>query len=251
MDILLVPGLWLDASSWSDVTAPLVANGHRVHPLTMPGTGASASESDEIGIDDWVGAVVREIDAATHPVVLIGHSGGGNVVYAAADRRPHAVAHVILLDTFPPVPGAGISDFPVVDGVVPFPGWEFFDEDDVADLSPEARARAGARTSSVPRHVPTDALRLTDERRRGVPVTIVTGTVPANVIREIAADPAPWAAELAAVEDLRIIQLHDDGAPGGHWPQFSAPERTARALLEAVRETPGAPGEESGHPAGQ
>ncbi|WP_228480745.1 alpha/beta fold hydrolase [Microbacterium luteum] len=112
MDILLVPGLWLDASSWSDVTAPLVANGHRVHPLTMPGTGASASESDEIGIDDWVGAVVREIDAATHPVVLIGHSGGGNVVYAAADRRPHAVAHVTLLDTFPPVPGAGISDFP-------------------------------------------------------------------------------------------------------------------------------------------
>ncbi|WP_228480746.1 hypothetical protein [Microbacterium luteum] len=99
--------------------------------------------------------------------------------------------------------------------------------------------------------MPTDALRLTDERRRGVPVTIVTGTVPANVIREIAADPAPWAAELAAVEDLRIIQLHDDGAPGGHWPQFSAPERTARALLEAVRETPGAPGEESGHPAGQ
>jgi hypothetical protein len=34
-----------------------------------------------------------------------------------------------------------ISEFDVVDGVVPFPGWDFFDADDVADLDAQTRRR--------------------------------------------------------------------------------------------------------------
>ena len=56
MDIILVPGLWLDASSWDDVVPALQRAGHAVHALTMPGVGAPASESSEIGIADWVGS---------------------------------------------------------------------------------------------------------------------------------------------------------------------------------------------------
>lgn len=234
MHIILVPGLWLDASSWRDVDPALESAGHRTHALTMPGVGAPGTESAGIGIADWVATTVAQIDRLDGPVVLVGHSGGGNVVYGAVDARPVRVAHVVFLDTFPPGDGGSISEFPVVDGVIPFPGWDFFDDSDVADLDPQTRADAAARAKSVPAKVPTDPIRLTDEKRRTVPATMITGTVPAAQVREIIAAAPPWAAELAALEHLDIIELGAPGDPTGHWPQFSRPGAVAEAILQAI-----------------
>jgi pimeloyl-ACP methyl ester carboxylesterase len=229
MDIILVPGLWLDKSSWDDVVPALERAGHTVHALTMPGVGAPAADSSEIGIADWVDAVVDEIDATEGLVTLVGHSGGGNVVYGAADARPERIARIVFVDTFPPGDGGSIWEFPIVDGVIPFPGWDFFEEPEVADLDEATRTRAASRTRSVPAEVPTDPLHLQDERRRLVPVTMLTGTVPADDIRGYIAAAPDWAAELAAVKDLEIIELHS-----GHWPQFSKPDALAAAILSAV-----------------
>lgn len=234
MHIILVPGLWLDASSWGDVAPALEAAGHRTHPLTMPGVGGSGPDTAGIGMAAWVDATVTALDALDGEVALVGHSGGGNVAYGAADARPDRVAHLVLLDTWPPSDGGSVSEFPIVDGVVPFPGWDFFDEPDIADLDPQTRADAAARTKSVPARVPTDPIRLSDERRRSVPVTIVTGTVPAAQIREIIAAGPEWAAELVALEHLDIIELGAPGDPTGHWPQFSRPGAVAEAILRAI-----------------
>lgn len=229
MDVILVPGLWLDASSWGDVVARLERAGHRAHPLTLPGVGRPAAESSEIGIADWVDAVVDEIDPCEGLVTLIGHSGGGNVVYGAADARPERIARIVFVDTFPPGDGGSIWEFPIVDGVIPFPGWEFFEEPEIADLDAQTRERVAAGMRSVPAQVPTDPIQLGDERRRLIPVTMLTGTVPAAEIRGYI-DAAPdWAAELAALKDLTIVELHS-----GHWPQFSQPERLSAAIVSAV-----------------
>lgn len=229
MDIILVPGLWLDATSWDGITPTLERAGHTVHALTMPGVGAPSGESSQIGIADWVDAVVDEIDTAPGLVTLVGHSGGGNVVYGAVDARPERVARVVFVDTFPPGDGSSIWEFPIIDGVVPFPGWDFFEEQEVADLDEKTRAEASSRARSVPAKVPTDALSLRDERRRRVPVTMLTGTVAAEEIRGIIAAAPEWAAELAAVEDLEIVDLHS-----GHWPQFSKPAELSAKILAAV-----------------
>jgi pimeloyl-ACP methyl ester carboxylesterase len=229
MDIILVPGLWLDASSWDDVVPALERAGHTMHALTMPGVGAPASESSEIGIADWVDAVVDEIDATAGVVAVVGHSGGGNVVYGAADARPERIARIVFVDTFPPGDGGSIWEFPIVDGVIPFPGWDFFEEPEIADLDEATRARAAAGTRSVPARVPTDPLRLGDERRRLVPMTMLTGTVPEADIRDYITAAPDWVAELAAVKDLEIVELHS-----GHWPQFSKPDELASAIVAAV-----------------
>ncbi|MCC4250139.1 alpha/beta fold hydrolase [Microbacterium testaceum] len=223
MDVILIPGLWLDASSWDAVTPALTEAGHRVHPLTLP----AASDAR---IDDWVAAVVDEIDAAEGPVVLVGHSGGGNVVWGAADARADRVHRVVFVDTMPPPPGAMISEFPVRDGVVPFPGWDFFDEPDVADLDDETRRRVAARAVDVPGAVPTDPLPLTDDRRHGIPVTVLSGQLDAEAVHAALAEWGAWADEFDAIRDTEVVTLGS-----GHWPQFSQPEAFAQTLREAVR----------------
>ncbi|OZD53153.1 alpha/beta hydrolase [Rhodococcus sp. 06-1477-1B] len=225
MDVILVPGLWLDASSWDDITPALEAAGHRPHPLTLPGPAAG-----DLVIDDWVDAVVAEIDRFDDAVVLVGHSGGGNVVWGAADRRPDRVARVILVDTIAPHPGAMISEFPVDDGVVHFPGWDFFDHDDVADIDDDTRRRTAQQVVDVPGRVPSSPLTLTDDRRFAVPVTILSGQLDAESLPRVLAEWGAYADEVDRIGHLEVVTLGS-----GHWPQFSQPARFAEKLVAAVR----------------
>lgn len=229
MDVLLIPGLWLDASSWDDVLPSLRAEGLRARPLTMPGVGRPAAESADVGISDWVDSVVAEIDRADGEVVVVGHSGGGNVAWGAVDRRPDRVARVILVDTIPPFPGADISEFPVVDGVVPFPGWDFFDTDDTFDLDEATRRRTLPLTRSVPGRVPTDPIELRDVRRFGVPTTLLMGSLDEPTFRRLVAGWGPHGDEFAAIADAEVVKLGT-----AHWPQFSAPDRLGLAIVDAI-----------------
>jgi len=143
MQVILIPGLWLGGESWHDVVPTIDDAGFDAVPLTLP-------SSPEAQLADWIAAVVARIDAAGEPVVLVGHSGGGNVAWGAADARPDGVSRVIFVDTVPVPDGADISAFPVVDGVVPFPGWEAFDAPDIADLDAGMRQRLAATAVPVP-----------------------------------------------------------------------------------------------------
>ncbi|MFE6994622.1 alpha/beta fold hydrolase [Microbacterium sp. NPDC057659] len=229
MDIILVPGLWLDASSWDPVLHALKTAGHRPFAMTMPGVGAPASESSEIGMADWVDAVVARIDEAEEPVVLVGHSGGGNVVWGAADARPERVRRVVFVDTVPPYPGGSISEFPLVEGVVPFPGWDFFPDEDVYDLDAETRARTAPLTRSVPARVPTDPIDLTRESRHGVPVTLLMGGLDQDEFEAQIGEWGPYGEEYKSIADTEVVKIGS-----GHWPQFSAPERLSELLVAAV-----------------
>lgn len=229
MDIILVPGLWLDASSWDDVVPVLHDAGHRTHPLTLPGTGSPAPESGDIGIADWVAAVVAQIDALPGKVVLVGHSGGGNVVYGALDARPERIAHVVLVDTVPPPDGSIISEFEVVDGVIPFPGWDTFDGPDIADIDGPTREEWAARALSVPAGVPMDPIHFHDLRRRLTPVTVLSGANDEVALRAMLAEWPAWGSEFTALDDLRVVHIGT-----GHWPQFTQPVALGRAVLEAI-----------------
>lgn len=229
MDIILVPGLWLDASSWDDVVPALREAGHRTHALTMPGTGSPGTESADIGIADWVAAVVARIDALPGEVVLVGHSGGGNVAYGALDARPDRVAHLVLVDTVPPPDGSIISEFEVVDGVIPFPGWDTFDEPDVADIDEATRQVWAARALSVPRGVPMDPIHLHDPGRRARQMTVLSGANDEATLRAMLEQWPEWGAEFNAIEDVRVVHLGT-----GHWPQVTQPVALGQAILDSI-----------------
>ncbi len=229
MDIILIPGLWLDAASWHDVTVLLERAGHRVHALTMPGVGASGTVASGIGIADWVRAGVDAVDAVDGPSVVVGHSGGGNVAWGVADARPRDVSRVIFVDTVPPPPGSGISEFDVVDGVVPFPGWEFFPAEDVDDLDEATRLRTSERALSVPARVTSDPIALVDDARHRVPVTLLMGSFDRETLESELDEWGPYADEFRAIDDAEVVRIGS-----GHWPQFSMPSRLAELIDEAA-----------------
>ena len=230
MDIILVPGLWLDAESWEPVLAPLRAAGHAPRPLTMPGVGAPAADSSEIRMSDWVDAVVAAIDESVGEVVLVGHSGGGNVIWGAVDARPDRVRRAVFVDTVPPPNGIGISEFPVSDGVIPFPGWDFFDAEDVADLDASTRSAAARTVRSVPARVPTDPIALSDPRRYDVPATLLMGTLTQEALEGYLEQWGSYGDEYRSIRDAEVVRIGS-----GHWPQYSVPDRLAELLVASAR----------------
>lgn len=231
MKTILVPGFWLTARSWDPVLPALVADGLEPLPLTMPGVGASGEASAEIGMDQWIDAIVEQIDAATaDEVVLVGHSGGGNAVWGATDRRPDRITRTIFVDTVPPPPGGAVDGFEPVDGVVPFPGWDHFPESDVFDLDAETRRRTARETSSIPQGVASEAIVLEDERRFDVPVTLLMGSLDEQEFEGAVAEWGAYGDEYRAIHDREVVRLDS-----GHWPQFSVPERLAARIVEAIR----------------
>jgi pimeloyl-ACP methyl ester carboxylesterase len=236
MDIVLIPGFWLDGASWDDVAGPLRDAGHTVHPLTLPGREAREADRSGIGLRDHVDAVVSAVDSLAasrdEPVVLVGHSGGGAVAHAVADARPDRIARVVYVDCVPLGHGDVINaELPVVDGEVPLPDWSAFDDEDLVDLDDGLRERF--RRIAVPEAVGVaqDPQVLADERRYDVPVTVIACEFPGDVLRRLMAEGHPFAAELAKVRDAEIVDL-----PTGHWPQFTRPRDLADAILAAVRD---------------
>jgi pimeloyl-ACP methyl ester carboxylesterase len=109
MDIILIPGLWLDGASWNLVVPVLSDAGHRAHPVTLPGMEHKDAYRSRITLRDHVDAVVGVIDSigsGRAKVVLAGHSGGGAIAHAAVDARPDRVARVVYVDSWPHGPGA-------------------------------------------------------------------------------------------------------------------------------------------------
>jgi pimeloyl-ACP methyl ester carboxylesterase len=230
MNVILIPGFWLDASSWAPVSEALTAAGHTPHPVTPLGAGGPADQVAGITLADQAAAVVEMIDGMDGPFVVVGHSGGGAVAHAVADARPDRVEQVVYVDSGPLADGGVVNDeLPLVDGVVPLPDWGVFEEEELEGLTDEIRADFRARAVTVPPLVAGGAQRLHDERRYEVPVTVITSTMPEQVLRDLMAKDHPYVRELARVRDVTIVEL-----PTGHWPQLSRPDDLAVAVVRAV-----------------
>jgi pimeloyl-ACP methyl ester carboxylesterase len=221
MDILLIAGMWLDGSAWDDVVPELERLGHRPVPLTLPGQGDGNTDAT---YDDQVAGVLTAVDAAADPVLVVGHSAACALAWVAADARPDRVARTALIGGFPNPDGETyFGFFQPVDGVVPFPGWEPFEGPDSDDLSDEVKASVAAGAIAVPAAVTQGVVRLSDERRYDVPVTLVCPEfTPAQAKEWIDGGEVP---ELAKATRLDYVDIDS-----GHWPMFTRPVELAKIL---------------------
>ena len=228
MDIILIAGLWLDAAVWEQTAAELTTLGHHPVPVTLPGQGDGATG---VTLDDQVAAVLAAVDAADGRPLVVGHSAASGLAWLAADARPDRVAAAVLVGGFPNADGEPYSpSFEIVDGGMPFPGWEPFEGPDSADLDAATRDRLAAATIPVPEAVAKARVSLRDDRRYDVPVVLVCPEYTPDQVKE-------WAAggDLPELERIRNLEYVD--IDSGHWPMVTRPAELAR-VLAGVAERP-------------
>jgi pimeloyl-ACP methyl ester carboxylesterase len=226
MEIVLIAGLWLDGSAWDAVVPRLQALGHHAVPVWLPGQGASPATAT---LADQHAAVLAAVDAGTGSVAVVGHSAACTLAWMAADARPEKVARVAMIGGFPSSAGETYASFfDVVDGFMPFPGWEPFDGPDSADLDEEQRRRFAAAAIGVPEGVTSGVVQLRDERRFDVPVTLICPEFsPAQAKEWVDGGEVP---ELSKAHYVDYIDIDS-----GHWPMFTRPAELADILAGIAR----------------
>jgi len=228
MDVVLIAGLWLPDSVWSDVVVELRDLGHRAIPVSLPGVDEKPSAAT---LEDQLVAALQVIDAAHRPLV-VGHSAACSLAWLVADRRPDSLAGVALIGGFPASDGSVYADFfPIVDGVMAFPGWEPFEGPDSADLDEDQKAALAELAVPVPAGVASGVVHLGDERRFAVPVVLVCPEFSEAQARE-------WLNEGEVPELERAAKIEYVDIDSGHWPMVTQPHELARRLA-ATAETLG------------
>ena len=231
-DFVLVHGAWHGAWCWQKILPSLWAKGHRAFPVTLTGVGdrehlMSPNIRLATHIDDV--AAVIETEELTR-VVLVGHSYGGLLITAVADRYAERIVGLVYLDAIVPRSGeswssshdetarqarrAGIAR----DGVIPPPPASAF------GLTGEDAAWVDRRQRPQPGGVYEDVLRFDEARVAGLARTFVDCTSPALPTiemsrRRVRSEPGWQVIEIAT----------------GHDPMISAPDQLLRILDQAGR----------------
>jgi pimeloyl-ACP methyl ester carboxylesterase len=240
---VLVPGAWLGAWAWDDVTDRLHKAGHTVHPVTLTGL---AERSDQGGpgvdLDTHIADITGLLDAEDlQDVVLAGHSYAGIVVTGVADRRPDRVARVVYVDSGPAPDGVSSSEFGPPEAraetarqvaeqgegwrLAPSPFDPADDPANLAGLDEPTLAMMRARATDHPYASMTQPLSLTGAGDR-VPRTAICCTFPLDAVRAMIDSGNPF---FAGLRDATLVAL-----PTGHWPMFSEPDALATALIAAA-----------------
>lgn len=212
---VLVPGFWLGGWAWDEVATALRAEGHDVHqvsPLLEPGTRVA----DHV---DQLTGLLGDLDE----VVLVGHSYGGLIITAAADRMPERVARLVYVDTGPLPDGMSQADFEgarpqQVDGMLPVPAEAPANAEgfDWAVIRDRGRAQPIATATDPVHH---------GGAWRAVPRTGILCSFTEAQLRGLAATVPAFA--LMVGEDWSYAEL-----PTGHWPMFSEPRALGSALSD-------------------
>lgn len=105
---ILVPGAWKGSWAYEAVVPLLERAGHTVHALTLTGLRPDDDEATvaTANLDTHADDVLRLLDRAhITDATLVGHSYGGMVTAAAADRAYGRITRLVQLDAYVPRDG--------------------------------------------------------------------------------------------------------------------------------------------------
>ena len=214
--IILVPGFWLGAWAWDEVAASLRAGGHDVTALTLPGLESKDADRSAITAEDHVQAIVDAVSAKDEPVVLAVHSGAGFPGYAATDRVPERIAHMVYVDTGA---GKGAMDAEFEGVEMPLhPPEKLAENENLEGLSKEQLATFQARAVPQPGNVLRHAVELTNDARRDVPSTIICTAFSIDEYKDAVKEGYGFVAGLQELRNLSWVELRTS-----HWPMWSRP----------------------------
>lgn len=227
-DFVLVHGAWHGAWCWKRILPRLWSAGHRAFAVTLSGTGERAHQlSRDINLRTHADDVAAVIEAEElQQAILVGHSYGGMVITAVAERMPQRLARLVYLDAVVPHPGESWSSMHpeqtrlqrreaiAVTGSIPPADPALF------GLTGDDAQWVARRQTPQPGGVYEDPLQFDAARIAALPRTFIDCTAPAlatiAVMRERVRREPGW-------------QVHEIAT--GHDAMISAPEELLRLLL--------------------
>jgi pimeloyl-ACP methyl ester carboxylesterase len=103
--IVLVHGAFEDAQVWGHVTSKLQADGYKVVAVDLPGRPGAPAAPDKVSLDLYRDTVVKALARFHHPAVVVGHSYGGIVIAATAEKEPAKIKTLVFVAAYLPHDG--------------------------------------------------------------------------------------------------------------------------------------------------
>ncbi len=229
---ILVPGAWLGAWAWREVTPHLEREGHSAFPVTLTGMGDRVHLlTKDVGMETAVQDVLNVIKFnEVDDFVLVGHSFAGKVAAAVADRAHQKTRKVVYLDAFRPErvrePQGGFDpsrEFgPAPEGSYGIP----LTPETIARIGPDVKGPHLKRMMSLatpwPIKLAADPITLSENYDR-VKEAYVFCTQSGDPVDEILA--GKWG---KLDGPTKVIDA-------GHWPMITRPAELARDLVELAK----------------
>lgn len=100
--VVLVHGAWQGAFTWVTVKSNLEKKGFTVIAVELPAHGDDTTPVAGLTLDSYSAKVISVIEAQSSRVILVGHSLGGMVISAVAEKIPTKIAKLVYLAAFLP-----------------------------------------------------------------------------------------------------------------------------------------------------
>jgi pimeloyl-ACP methyl ester carboxylesterase len=237
------------AINWWDRMMPRLERDHRVVAVDLLGHGGSEKPTSGYSVPNQADLVAEAMEKlGVSDAVVAGHSLGGSVAVALAERSPRLVKKVMIIDTAPDHSGSSLGliaklgftpvigeffwrvkpDFAVKKGLeVAFaPGFDVPDEfvEDVDRMTYSSYHDSPEGSDEYTKEEPLDQRM----KESGKPLLVIMGAE-----EQIVDDPAARLAEYRRVVPWAQTKLI---AGAGHSPNVEKPAETAALLLGFARE---------------
>lgn len=230
---ILLHGMWHGGWCWQKVTPLLRGAGHEVYTPTLTGLGERVHLANpELGLDTHIQDIVNLVKfEELSEVILVGHSFGGSLAPAIAEKIPKRIAHLVNLDGPLPEDGKALKELigdywdyiqknAILPGdewrIQPIPDWTF-------GVSGPDLAWMHSKLTPHPLKPLTTPLTLTNPAAHAIPRTYISCNEGAT-------------AEDIAAEEARFNSLgwQYRHLATGHDAMITMPEGVANILLELV-----------------
>jgi pimeloyl-ACP methyl ester carboxylesterase len=236
--VILVHGAWQGSWAWDRFAPYLQAAGFVTYAIDLPGNGADGSDPADVTFEACLQHVYGIVRVLDRPVSLVGHSGGGLLITAFAERWPGAVSRLVYVAGMMLPGGESFEDLvksvspqhPEAIGIWPHLEWS---ADRLISRVPAKAAIQFFLQDCPEEDAAAAAARLTPQGEGGRAVT-----TPATALR-YGRIPRLYVEALhdrsVILPGQRAMQARAPGAlvvsmPTGHAPQFSAPAALAKAI---------------------
>ncbi len=112
---VLVHGAWQAPYAWQSVKQQLESKGERVIVIELPGHGDDQTSPAQLSIDVYRDKVVDAINNVDGKVILVGHSMGGMVVSAVAEKIPFKINKLVYIGAFVPADNQSLLELSMMD----------------------------------------------------------------------------------------------------------------------------------------